>query len=194
MSEPILNDVYLIEDAETLELLADATRLEIIETLSHPKSVKDLAEAMEVPRTRLYHHVKLLEESGMIRVVEERPAGAMIEKIYQVAARSFQPSPGFLDNSSPRQRAAALLDSLFGATRADFVRAVDSGKASLDLTGETSRIGLSRRVFRLRPEQLEQLVEDMEALIVSYGDEGDDPDAITVAAVYAIYPSSRSLS
>ena len=85
-----LPEVFEIEDAETFEMLADPSRVEMLERLHHPASVGELAEDMGVPRTRLYHHVKLLEEAGMIRVVDTRRKGAMEEKVYQVAARSFR--------------------------------------------------------------------------------------------------------
>jgi DNA-binding transcriptional ArsR family regulator len=75
------DDVFWLENKEHFDLLSDSTRLEIIELLLSPRSVADLAERMGVPRTRLYHHVNLMEDAGMIRVVETRPAGAQQEKV-----------------------------------------------------------------------------------------------------------------
>ena len=89
-------ETFPIDDLETLKLIVTEPRIEIIELLRKPSSVAQLAERMGVPRTRLYHHINTLEEIGVIVVVDERRAGALNEKIYQVAAMSYQPSETFL--------------------------------------------------------------------------------------------------
>lgn len=185
-------DVYWIEDEETFELLADPTRLEIIELAMVARSVTEIAEAMRVPRTRLYHHVKLLEGSGMIAVAETRQAGALTEKIYQTAAKSFQPSEKFLENAPPREQADAVISSILGSTRTDFVRAVDEGLVRLGDPTKKRTVSLSRRLMRLRPERLHQLVDELEALLDRYDDEPDDVDgAIPVGVLSVVHPSSR---
>lgn len=186
------DDVFWIDDHETLELLGDPVRLEIIEQLSEPRSVTEIAEAMDVPRTRLYHHVRLLEEAGLIRVVETREVGALTERRYQVSAKSFRPSERFMKESLPREQAEAMLTALFGATRADFVRAVDQGIASLRDDEDSRRITLARRLLSLTPEKLATFVDAIETLIASYESDDDDPDAIPVAVLHVVYPSSRT--
>lgn len=138
MSGP--DPVFLIDDAATFELLADPTRVEILESLMVPKSVTQVAEVMGVPRTRLYHHFKLLHEAGMIRVVETRRVGAATESIHQASAYSFKPSRRFLESAVPRTQAEAVLTSLLGATRADVLRAVDEGIASIENRGGDRRL------------------------------------------------------
>ncbi len=184
-------DVYWINDDQDLELLADPTRLEIIELLMIPRSVKQVAEAMDVPRTRLYHHFGLLEEGGMITVVEERPAGALTEKIYQVSAKSYQPSERFAENADPRRQAEAMMSSLLGATRADFVRAIAEERFSLSDTGTANKVSLGRRLMVLTPERLHQFIQDLEQLFEQYGDHEKSEDAITVGVLHIVHPSSR---
>ncbi len=185
-------EVFWIEDAETLELLGDPLRLEMLETLFEPRSVTEVADLVRVPRTRLYHHVKLLEEAGLIRVVSTRDVGALTERLYQVTAKSIRPSERFLDEAIPKERAEAMLTALFGATRADFVRAVDEGRASLREEKDRRRVSLARRLLTLTPERLTEFVDAVEALIDSYESETDDPDAIPVGVLHVIYPSSRT--
>lgn len=187
-------DVFWIDDQETLELLGDPVRLEILEQLSEPRSVTEIAEAMGVPRTRLYHHVRLLEEAGLIRVVETREVGALTERRYQVSARSFRPSERFLEQALPREQAEAMLTALFGATRADFVRAVDEGIATLRDDASSRTLTLARRILHLTPSRLAGLIDDVEHLVSSYESDDDDPDAIPVAVLHVVYPSSRSRS
>jgi DNA-binding transcriptional ArsR family regulator len=186
------DDVFWIDDRETLDLLGDPVRLEIIEQLSEPRSVTEIAEAMDVPRTRLYHHVRLLEDAGLIRVVETREVGALTERRYQVSAKSFRPSERFMEQSLPREQAEAMLTALFGATRADFVRSVDEGIVSFRDDKDSRRLTLARRLLSLTPEKLAALVDDIESLISSYDSDDDDPDAIPVAVLHVVYPSSRT--
>ena len=187
---------YLIEDPETFELLADPTRLEILELCLAPRSVTEMAEAMRVPRTRLYHHVKLLEEAGMIVVVDTRKSGAMTEKIYRAAADSFRPGEEFLRSAEPRAQAEALLGSVLGSTRADFVRAFDEGLASFG-SDDTERrtISLTRRLMTLTPEHLHQLIDALESTLNEFdSDVDDDEDLIVVGILQIVHPSSRKPS
>src|SRR5688572_13349406 len=103
-----LADTVEIDDAGTLELLADHTRVELLERLFEPTSVSATATSRHAPGPRLYHHVRLLEEAGLIRVVRTRRRGAIPEKIYQVTARNLRPSARLLAEYPPRHAAAAL--------------------------------------------------------------------------------------
>src|SRR5690606_18577146 len=70
------DDALRIPPTALAKALADPHRSRMLELLSgDPKrvwSVRQLAEALEVPRTRLYHHVKVLLEQGLIEVGEQR--------------------------------------------------------------------------------------------------------------------------
>jgi DNA-binding transcriptional ArsR family regulator len=183
-------EVFWIQDEETFELLTDQTRIEIIEHLGEPRSVTELAESMGVPRTRLYHHVKLLEEAGLIEVVDTRRVGALTEKILLVAASSFQPSEAFLATAGPKQQRDAILGAVFGATRADFAKTLEAeGLEALKDQGGQRSLTLGRMVFDLTPDQLHEFVTELEALLERYAHMcDDDPDAIPVAAVSLVYP------
>lgn len=187
-------DVFWIDDPETFELLADSNRLQILELTLVPRSATEIAEAMDVPRTRLYHHIKLLEEAGIIAVADTRQAGAMTEKIYQAAAKSYQPSQSFLETSAPRQQAEGVMASLLGSTQADFVRAVEEGIVRMHDQPSHRTISLGRRFFRLTPQKLHAFIEDLEALFNRYEDVGDIEGAMPVGVLHVIHPSSRRLS
>ena len=187
-------DQFLIEDEATFELLADPTRLEILELCLAPRSAAELAEAMQVPRTRLYHHIKLLEDAGVIAVADTRRSGAMTEKVYRAAANSFLPSDDFLSTAEPRAQAEAVLGSLLGSTRADFVRAVDAGDIRFGAQDKESRtISIGRRLMTMRPERLHELIMSIEELLDCHDDDidADDPDAVVIGVLHIVHPSSR---
>jgi DNA-binding transcriptional ArsR family regulator len=180
-------EVYWIDDAATFELLADPTKLEILELTAVPRSVSEIAEAMGVPRTRLYHHVGALEDAGIIAVADTRPAGAMTEKLYRAAAKSYQPSEKFRASAPARDLADAVMTSLLGTTRADFVRAADEGLVSLREDQQMRSVSLGRRLMRLTPERLAEFIDELEALFDRYGEPDDGGMAI------GVHPSSRKL-
>ena len=72
--------VCVIDDVATLKAMADPTRAAILELLTEPRSVTELARTLDVPRTRLYHHVELLREKGLVEQVDERRVGALTER------------------------------------------------------------------------------------------------------------------
>jgi DNA-binding transcriptional ArsR family regulator len=184
-------EVFEIDDAETLEMLADPTRVEMIERLFDPASVTELAEAMEMPRTRLYHHVRLLEEAGMITVVQTRQRGAIPEKVYQATAKSYQPSDRLLAESPPRQVATVMVDSLLPWTRADIIRSVAEGRVEFGKRVEhRKRAILARHVVALSAERRHEFITELAGLLDRYRD--DDPDGEPVAATILVYPSSRN--
>ena len=55
-------DIRVLTDPDTVRLIADPMRLRLLELLrQRSRTVTELAELLDVPRTRLYYHVKLLE-------------------------------------------------------------------------------------------------------------------------------------
>jgi DNA-binding transcriptional ArsR family regulator len=79
-------------ELEDLDLLAELThpmRGRILRNLDSPRSAAELAELLDAPITRLYHHINRLEQSGLIAVQATRRVGAATQHRYQVVARSF---------------------------------------------------------------------------------------------------------
>lgn len=191
-------DVFWLESYEHFELLGDATRLEIIELLMAPATVAELAERMNVPRTRLYHHVNLLEQAGLIRVVDTRQSGVQTEKIYQAAARNFRPSKEFMRTALPRDKAQAIIKSLLGSTQADFIHSVESGAALLEDPAEARQTHFARNLLRLSPDRLHEFILELESLIQRYDtlplpEAEASSDLKVIGVVSLVYPSSRSI-
>lgn len=196
MTQPA--DTFWLETAEHFDVLSDSTRLEVLELLVRPRSVAELAEHMRVPRTRLYHHVNMLEEAGMIRVVDTRPAGAQTEKLYQVSAYSFQPSKEYLDRALPREKAQAVLTSIFGTTEADFIRAVEDGTVTFEDQAAHRRMHIRRGLLLLDETRLGEFIAELEDVYSRYDIDTDDLDEIpddvdVIATVSLVYPSARRI-
>src|SRR4051795_5197216 len=110
--EPLIK----IRDAETLRALGDPTRVRILETMVQrqdpPWSVKELAAALGVPQTRLYHHVEQLLAHDLIRAVERRVVSGIIETRYRVTALSVQLHRRMFAAASDAETRTILHDTL----------------------------------------------------------------------------------
>lgn len=75
---------------EQAALFSDPTRDQIMVLLNErPASIKELAIALDKPKGTVGHHVKALEEAGLIAVVHTRKVRAITEKFYGRLARTY---------------------------------------------------------------------------------------------------------
>ncbi|BFH15346.1 winged helix-turn-helix domain-containing protein [Paenibacillus melissococcoides] len=74
----------IIEDIELAKALLDSRRTQILRLArEEPLTVKQLAERLNEKPSRLYYHVKKLEELDLLQLVETKQHGNLIEKYYQ---------------------------------------------------------------------------------------------------------------
>jgi len=65
--------VFIINDLETLKVVADPVRNQILEVLEKkPQNVKEVADKLGLAPSKLYYHFNMLEKVGLIKVVESR--------------------------------------------------------------------------------------------------------------------------
>lgn len=168
-----LEDVMEIEDITVFGVLNNRFRQRILRALVSPKPVKELAEDLDVPVTRLYYHVNQLLDAGLIRIVEERKVGAILEKVFQTTARSFRPGARLLQSDRPpaemaRIGAAVVLDPARLDAEAFLVRHFEAG-APVDAPGT-----FGRAQGRMSQEKAEELTERIHQLLDEL-DDGADP-------------------
>jgi DNA-binding transcriptional ArsR family regulator len=189
-----MRDVLVIEDLETLKAMAEPTRAAILEQLVEPRSVSELAHALDVPRTRLYHHVDLLRSRGLIEVVKERRAGPLTEQVYAPTAKTFQPDQHLLKAGDLTERVDWITTLLFDRTKSDLRRSILSGEVSLDETEGRRQLALGRSIAFLTASKAEEFIAELEALVASF-DAAHEPieGALPFAFSWAFYPASRSM-
>jgi len=77
-------------DLEQARLFAEPTRNDIITLLAErPATTQQIAEALGKPKGSVGHHLKVLEEAGLISVVRTRQVRAITEKYYGRVARTY---------------------------------------------------------------------------------------------------------
>lgn len=179
----------MVSDPETLKALSDPLRLRILETMvaraEEPWSAKELAARLEVPQTRLYHHIELLLERDLIRPAEQRVVSGIIETRYRVAAMSVRLDRRLLSSDSNLHDAAReLLHTVFDTSRDEIARLLNAPGGSMlggvdddesDVPGD--RPLLTRGLARLTPARAAEFRERLEALMREF--ESEDESATT---------------
>lgn len=184
---PEIPDHAYIERPDQLPALDSPIRMRILKASLEPSSVREIADALDMPVTRLYHHINLLHDAGFLDVVHTRKSGARIEKLYRIAGKSITPSPNLVDNiDDPQAAARAMVSIVLGPTQVEAEAALTARFA-----GKAERVDLGRTSARLTPAAARALGERIEALVreVMEGKQhSDDPEALEYSFTFALLP------
>jgi DNA-binding transcriptional ArsR family regulator len=154
------SEIRVISDPDVLRLIADPLRLRILELLrQQPHTVKELAGLLDVPRTKLYYHVKLLEEHELITVEDTRIVSGITEKRYRLTAYRLSVDKAMLgvtgEAGSPLE---VYLSVIFDEVTTEIRRAIASGMIDLEQTYEDTfkprRMVIGRRWYRFTDEDV----------------------------------------
>ncbi len=116
---------FVVDDLETLKVLAHSTRLDVLQSLKLPKTVKEIAKLLKLPATKLYYHVNLMENHGLIQVVETNIVSGIVEKKYQVVANNYRIDNQLLATQPPAAKDLdQMLSAIFDVTRREIQRTV----------------------------------------------------------------------
>ncbi|NPA91066.1 MAG: helix-turn-helix domain-containing protein [Chloroflexi bacterium] len=188
--------VKVIRDLETLRVLTDPLRMRILAALQQePRTVKEVARMLEVPPTRLYYHVNLMEKHGILQVVDTRVVSGIIEKRYGVTAQRFDVDRSlFAPTSADAEEGWALIISqLLDVLREEISRLVAEGTAARAVQNpedpDAPVMRLSRSVSRLTPEQARAVHRQVVALVEEFDalNQGA-PDLEEYVLFVALYP------
>jgi predicted ArsR family transcriptional regulator len=168
------DDVLVIREPERLRAFADELRARIVLLLRvRARSTKDLAEELGLPKGTVGHHLKVLEEAGLIRVVRTRRVRAVTEKFYGRTARLF-----VLESHDDAAAGATLARISFRQAAEEFGRVRGDQIATHSLV----RVRLSKADARRFERRLEKLVDDFRAR--------ETPDGGTYGLVTGLYRAS----
>ncbi|MEY9872878.1 DNA-binding transcriptional ArsR family regulator [Streptacidiphilus sp. MAP12-33] len=192
-----VQDVRIVEDVETLKALSDPLRLGILQAMGGPAdgrtwTAKELARELGEPQTKLYRHLKHLEEAGLILVAETRLVSGIVEQRYAPAQRSIQLSRGFLAATAAgeeevRDVAFGLVRSALASFETELAAALRAGRIRLDDEDEVRRPVVMVADFRLPADRARHYQERLRQLVEEIGDEPADPEGVPLHALLAMY-------
>lgn len=188
----------VISDLESLKVLADPLRLRILELLRKPGTVKRVAEKLGKPPTKLYYHFNLLEKHGLIQMVETRLVSGIVEKHYQVAARSFRIQRDLLSPGSETfdEGLEVTLKGIFSDAHNDLREALVSGVVRTEEDApKHRRLRISKGRLNLTTERAGEFYQRLHDLIDEFtaGDDKNEPPPGTqpYTMLLLLHPSSR---
>lgn len=129
-------DVQVLEQPAAAALALDPRRAEILAMLAEPGSATTVAHALGLHRQKVNYHLRLLEEHGLVELVEERPRRGLTERVVQATARGYVVSPSALGPSgADPERTDRLSSRYLLAVAARLVGEVGRLAARAEATG-----------------------------------------------------------
>ena len=93
-------DLEVIHDPAAAVVALDPVRARLLAELVEPGSAASLAARMGLARQKVNYHLRALEAHGLVRPVEERRWGGLVERRMVATAASFVVSPAALGKAA----------------------------------------------------------------------------------------------
>lgn len=192
-SPPEPADQMVIRDLETVKVLTDPLRLEILELMRQPITVKAVARSLKMPPTKLYYHVGQMEAHGLVRVVATRVVSGIIEKQYQVTARHYSIDRKLLGvGKSDRDSLTQILHNVMDSVSADIQKGLESGLIQIgDEYPIHQRLVLGRTLVRMTPPQAQAFIETLNGLLKQFSADPSE-EAQPYSFLIAFHPHSQA--
>ena len=176
-----------INDLETLKVLSDPFRVQLLEAVRSMNlagdlaTVKLLAGRFERSPKKLYYHINLLEKHDLIRVAETRLVSGIVEKQYQVSALDFVVDENiFSQTQSREERESAIISVVSGfldATKNEVTQLVRaSADQSEGVQGQKAPNHVSKDYVHLTPEQVLYFQKRLQEIAHEFAALGSAPD------------------
>ncbi len=174
-----LDEVLIVEDPKQLRALGDELRARIVMLLrQRAASTTELAGVLEMPKGTVGHHLKVLEQAGLIRVVRTRKVRALTEKHYGRVARLFVLKS---EESMPKELRGGVLAAMMLRQAADELIA---GGGEKD-TSAFVHVRLTDAQQRRFEQRLNRLIADLQR--------ADDGRGTSHALAYALFSAPTPL-
>jgi len=150
---------------DTVAVLRNPTRQRIVHLAQRPVTARRIADSLDIPITRVYHHLERLIRSGLLDVVDQEKDGASVRQVFLARTTDI--------------RATAGLDQI-GRMLQDSVADVQAASPESEiLIGKTVGV-LPAAAYHQLVAAVQRVVDDFDA---TEEDEGD-----LVAFTYVVAP------
>lgn len=93
-------DLEVIDRPDAAAALLDPLRGRVLAAVREPGSATSVAAALGEPRQKINYHLRILEEHGLVELLEERPRRGVTERIMVATARSYAISPAAMGDTA----------------------------------------------------------------------------------------------
>ena len=173
-----VDDVLALDTVDQYRALFEDTRLLIVDLLTErAATTSQLADALDIPKGTIGHHLGVLEDGGLVRVVRTERVRAIEAKYYGRTARTFElayrPDAGI----GPTTLMSAAVSEMEATAAA---RPHDTGGSGISTV----------RYARIPPDRVEEWAERLGRLADEFVSSPRDGDVVYGLAL-ALYPTRR---
>jgi DNA-binding transcriptional ArsR family regulator len=184
--------VYNLETIEQVKALADELRQRVLEELvTRAMTVTQLGEVLGIAPGKVHYHVRELERVRLLKLVETREKGGILEKYYRTVAERLSIPPDLLQRTNPEDHIGAvqaMLSSINDAFTSALTRALQRGT---DV--ELPHTALLREHVYLTDEQFANVMSAMQEALEQYGSKDPLEGARQYTTVVMAYDTVLSL-
>ena len=192
-----LTDLEVIDDPAAAVVALDPIRARLLGELSEPGSAASLANRVGLSRQKVNYHLRALEAHGLVRPVEERRWGGLVERRVVATATSYIVSPAAMGQaaSDPARSSDRLSAGYLIALAARVVREVAELLRGSEKQGKhLATLALDTEIrFRSPAERAAftaELTEAVAALVARYHDAAA-PGGRAHRLILVAHPSPR---
>jgi DNA-binding transcriptional ArsR family regulator len=189
--------LFTIQNREILKILADPLRNQIIEAMiDEQHTVKQVADKLGLAPSKLYYHFNLLEQNGLIEVVETRMVANMVEKHFRTTFDELEVDPNLMSTATDegKETVNAMIASTIDTTRDDILRSLQARYFQLEhgAPADPRRLILNRLTGNIPNSRIEEFIDQIQQLFKDFieADAGSgSPESKLYAITVAFYPS-----
>lgn len=173
-----LADSLTVTDPSQYRALFEETRAQIVGILlERAATTSELATVLDRPKGTVGHHLRVLADAGLVRVVRTERVRALEAKYYGRTARVF-----YFQH---------VEDAVPAAPRT-LRRAADEVATALDHRGVNERrtVDVNRRDARIPERRAHAFAERLGELMMEFAEEPREGET-TYALVYGVFPTDR---
>jgi len=181
--------IEVIEKPAAAAAALGPLRARLLAELREPASAAELAGRLGIARQKVNYHLRELERHGLVRVVEERRHGGIVERVVEATAGSYALAPAVLGASGadPARAGDRLSAGYLVALAARAVgevgrllRRVDAGGPRVATLALDTEIGFAGPAAAQRFAA--ELAEAVTRLVAEHHADGGAPYRVLVAA------------
>ena len=140
-----MSGVQLLAHDDQIRAALPPLRRRLLQLLDEPASAAELARRTDLPRQKINYHLRVLEDAGLVELVETRARRGCTERLLRATSSELVVDPQLVDGSdrvrSRDRYAAEHLSNIAARTVRDVTRLRDgaerTGKRLLTFTLET---------------------------------------------------------
>ena len=149
-------ETFNLQTIEQLRAVADPLRIRIFEALAQrAMTATQVGDELSIAAPKAHYHVRELERMGLVKLVETRERGGILEKYYRAVARNLSAPAQLLQSSEPGEIVSAI-NEIFTNLSRSFLTAMQRIAAEGEASYDRYAMGMSGDTVWMTPTEFKQ--------------------------------------